>query len=49
MGEASELFITRSNVDQCLGKNKVTVREKCKNSILCAFQPSLKPGISDAG
>lgn len=28
VGEASELFITGSNVDQCFRKNKVTVYEE---------------------
>jgi len=28
VGEALELFITGSNVDQCFRKNKITVYEK---------------------
>lgn len=47
VGEASELFITGSNVDQCFRKNKVTVYEKIEEWYITCFPAILKPSIFD--
>lgn len=40
VGEASELFIKGSNVNQCFEKKKLLFMRKLKNSVLHAFPPS---------